>query len=108
MAHFAAGRELGMVGTRMRWRLDLPDVAPELPFRGWISLDWTADSIAVSTVPTPQRLGLLVESRGVIIAEESTEQWLPIIGLPMVRLRRPKDWAHLDAAMTALLDGLPG
>lgn len=104
--HFGIGRELGMVGTRDRWRIDLDDVAAEVPFRGWVTLAWSESGTSVEAVPIQDRLKLLVESRGVIIAEDSTEQWLPIIAKPMFRFARPKDWASIDAAMGVLLDAI--
>ena len=103
--HFGLGRPLGVVGTRERWRVDLDGVAPVLPLRGWIALDWAEPGApaGVETVPAAARLPRLVAARGLVIAEPSTAQWLPIIAKPMLLLRRPRDWAHLDGAMEQLL-----
>jgi len=106
--HFGMGRDLGVVGTRERWRVDLEEVPAELPLRGWIVLRWGAhdEPVHVEAVPLAERLEHLVAARGVVIAEPSTAQWLPIIAKPMVRLRRPRDWNQLDTAMHALLGAL--
>jgi hypothetical protein len=105
--HFALGRDLGVVGTRPRWRVAIGDVAAELPFRGWIVLEWSDADVRVAEVPAPDRLTRLVDARGIIIEETSTAAWLPIIAKPMLTFARPRDWDHIDAAMSALLDALP-
>jgi hypothetical protein len=104
--HFAVGRDLGVVGTRSRWRVELIDVAAELPLRGWIVLEWSDADVRVAEVPAPDRLMRLVDARGIIIEEPSTAAWLPIIAKPMLTLTRPRDWHHVDAAMTVLLDAI--
>ncbi len=106
--HFAIGRDLGVVGTRARWRVELGAVAAELPFHGWIVLKWSDSDVRVTEVPAPDRLTQLVDARGIVIEEASTAAWLPIIAKPMVTFARPRDWGHIDSAMTTLLDALPG
>jgi hypothetical protein len=104
--HFGLGHDLGVVGTRVRWRVELDDVPAELPFRGWVALEWTDADVRVEEVPMAQRLPRLVEARGLIIEEPSSAEWLPIIAKPMVTLSRPQDWGQIDAAMTALLEAI--
>jgi hypothetical protein len=101
--HFGLGRDLGVVGTRVRWRVDLPDVAAELPFGGWVCLEWHESAVTVEQIPASQRLKRLVAARGIERAEPSTAAWLPIIGKPMFLLSRPQRWDALDAAMHELL-----
>jgi hypothetical protein len=105
-AYFGLGRHLGTVGTRPRWRVELPDVAPELPFGGWVCLEWSESAVTVEQIPAARRLERLVAARGIERAEPSTAEWLPIIAKPMVSLWRPKRWDALNRAMTALLDEL--
>ena len=81
-------------------------MAAELPFRGWIALEWSDAEVRVAEVPAPDRLMRLVDARGIIIEETSTAAWLPIIAKPMLTLSRPRDWRRVDAAMTAMIDAI--
>ena len=58
---FEAGRPLGRVGRRERWRVDLPETSGEWRFAGWVLLGWAPDvvveeldaaSVCVSWSPT--------------------------------------------------------
>ncbi len=55
-AHLGAGRELGVVGARARWRLGLPQIGSSLAFRGWIYLSWGdwSGSRGTRSVRTPR------------------------------------------------------
>ncbi len=104
---FGIGSDIGVVGTRRRWRVRLPAVAPVLPFRGWILLSWS-DTVRVDTVPPSARLTALLPSRALLTTPTDARVWLNLVTSPMFVFGRPKAWDHLDSAMMALLDQLAG
>lgn len=103
--HFGIGVDIGMTGTRRRWRVGLPPVPPELPLRGWISLRWS-DEVRVRSLATAERFAQLVRNRGVKLTEGEPAGWLDLLRLPMFELSRPRDWLQADHAMQSLLNGL--
>src|SRR4051794_19444017 len=53
------GEPIGRIGSRERWRMPVAPVAPELPLRGWISLEW-GERVSVERLRGAERLaGLL-------------------------------------------------
>jgi len=104
-AHYGLGTYIGQVGARERWRVRLPPVPAEVPFRGWVALSW-ADDVSVASVRLEDRLGRMLAHRGLRIPETEDRGLLDLITRPMVELRRPKSWSALDRAMTHLLDAL--
>ncbi|HVC25294.1 MAG TPA: hypothetical protein VND23_06025 [Acidimicrobiales bacterium] len=102
---FGIGEDLGVVGTRQRWRVPLDPVPPELPFRGWVSLEWT-DEITLTTVPASRRLAVLAECRGLRVPQVGGVPWLDALAKPMIAFGRPHDWAEADRAALGLLDRL--
>ncbi len=104
-AHFGMGCDIGHVGSRRRWRVQLPAVPPELPFLGWVILRWS-DTVDVQPVPVVDRLAVLLANRGLRLPEHDARPWLGLVARPMVCLSRPRDWAAADTAMTALVERL--
>lgn len=102
---FGVGEDVGVVGTRRRWRVAVPPVAPCLPLRGWIVLRWS-DRIRTRRAEPAERLAALTENRGLRLAERSGLAWLEALARPMLVVERPKEWSTMDAAMTQLLDSL--
>jgi hypothetical protein len=101
---FGLGADIGVVGARRRWRVQLPPVTPQLPFGGWIVLRWS-ERLQVSSVAASQRLQVLAAGRALLRARP-TPDWLDLIALPMVSLGRPRNWSHQDNAMDCLLSDL--
>jgi hypothetical protein len=101
--YFAIGRDIGEVGSRRRWRVDLPQIEPELPLRGWVTLAW-GNEIAVRRCSAEERFAQLFANRAFLLAESNPESWVELLSLPMYELRRPRDWSCIDEAMAALLD----
>jgi hypothetical protein len=99
------GEPLGRVGARERWRLPLGPVAPELPLRGWITLEW-GDSIAVEHLRGASRLGALIPHRGIRLAPTEPDALLRLSALPHLRLVRPQRWDSLSEATARLLDAI--
>jgi hypothetical protein len=105
---FTMGEDIGMVGTRRRWRVPLGAVPPELPFAGWVVLRWSASAkAAVSPAPVADRLRLLVMAQAVR-ASRPGAAWLDLLAAPMLIFERPRQWAPMDEAMQLLLTSVDG
>ena len=104
-ARLGAGEPMGLVGLRERWRLTLPPVAAAVPLRGWITLEW-GDEVELEPLEGPERLLALLPFRTVQIAPTRPEELLRLSSLPVLRLRRPREWASLPASVELLLDAL--
>jgi hypothetical protein len=100
---FGAGEYLGVVGTRERWRVTLPPVPGEVPFGGWVLLDWS-DRIELGRPDAASRLAALVANVGLSAPGVPTFGLLDLLDYPMLRFGRPHDWAQADAALERLLD----
>jgi hypothetical protein len=101
------GTDIGLVGNRRRWRVQLPAVPASAPLAGWIVPEW-GDDIELRTAPAAQRLALLNSSVYLKEAPPRPERLLALVTLPVVVFRRPRNWAEADAATTALLDRIAG
>ena len=101
------GESMGRVGARERWRHRLGPVAPELPLRGWITLEW-GDEIAVEPLAGAARLAALLPHRGVRLAPTIPHALLRLSRLPHLRLVRPRRFELLDEVTTRLLGALAG
>lgn len=102
-AHFGLGENIGVVGTRERWRARLPQVEPELPLRGWVALSW-GDNVTVDVCSAEERAAVLAASRGLMAPVDNPVLWLEMLARPMLRLARPSDWEQVDSAMNHLLE----
>jgi hypothetical protein len=101
------GEPMGQVGARERWRVALPPIEAELPFRGWITLEW-GDAVSVAPIRGAQRLPALVPHRGVRMAPLDPAVLVRFSALPHLRFTRPRDWASLGPATERLLDAIAG
>jgi hypothetical protein len=101
------GEPLGRVGARERWRLPLAPVPPELPLRGWISLEW-GDEIGVEFLRGADRLAALIPHRGVRLAPTAPGALLQLSGLPHIRFTRPRRWDVLPDATARLVSAITG
>lgn len=99
---FGAGRPLGRVGRRDRWRVDLPPVSDELPLAGWVALGWS-DEVVIQPVGAAERLALLAMNRAVSAQGELPRGLLDAVAHPVVLFSRPRDWTKLDAGLHRLL-----
>lgn len=96
------GAALGVVGTRSRWRVGLPQVADGLPLRGWIFLGWGAEPRA-ERLSAAECLTRLVQSIGLRRTGAGAAGLLELATLPAWDFRRPKDWARMGEATERLL-----
>lgn len=99
------GEALGVVGQRERWRVTLPAVEPELPFRGWVFLAW-GDAVEVRPVEPSERLARLLLHRGVRLPPPDHEAFLAFADLPALELVRPRRWDSVADAGERLLDAV--
>jgi hypothetical protein len=99
------GEPLGTVGVRERWRVPLEPVPAELPFRGWVSLEW-ADEVAVEPLRGAARLPALIPHRGVRIEPPRPAALVEYAALPHLVLRRPHEWGSLREGAERLLDAI--
>jgi hypothetical protein len=99
------GEALGRVGVRDRWRVPLGAVPAELPFRGWVQLEW-GDGVAVEPVRGAARLSALIPHRGVRLEPPRPEALVDYAALPQLTLRRPHGWASLREGADRLLDAI--
>jgi hypothetical protein len=99
------GEALGTVGLRERWRVPLAPVPAELPFRGWVQLEW-GDEVAVTPVRGAARLPALIPHRGVRLEPPRPEALVDYAALPHLVLRRPPGWDSLGESADRLLDAI--
>jgi hypothetical protein len=86
------GTDIGVVGARERWRVELPAVDAETPLAGFVDLRWAGDA-ACEPVPEPERARLLEDALAVVPTERATAAIDAASRLPMIRLlRRPGSW----------------
>jgi len=102
---FGIGEYVGVLGTRERWRVRLPAVEAEVPFRGWVLLDW-ADDIAVTSLPLEERVSWLSANRGLKLPAGDSVSGMRVVAAPAYRFTRPADWGRIDEAMELLLKQL--
>jgi hypothetical protein len=99
------GRDLGVVGTRERWRVDLSPCPPESPLRGWIFLDWGPEA-RVDRLGAAERLARLTKHRALSMPWTDPEALLELASRPALLWQRPHGWDEFDAAIDGLLAGL--
>jgi hypothetical protein len=92
---FGVGRALGVVGTRPRWRIALPPVDSELPFRGWIFLAW-GERLESVRLGASECLRRLMAQLALRVPAANPAYLLDLATLPAWELRRPRDWRLLD------------
>ena len=107
-SHTGQGRYIGVVGTRERWRVDLPTLPVRLPMGGWILLEWSDGETEISTPSAATRMKALVDNRGLLFPNAVMHNLLDLVGLPALRFSRPHAWGSARAGLTALMDVLSG
>jgi len=86
-----------------RNRVELAEVEPEVPLRGWVALSWAA-SPELRPIPPARRLRLLVENLRLPMAGPSSRPLLELAALPAFELRRPKGLEALPETAMKLVD----
>jgi hypothetical protein len=101
---FPAAGFLGIVDGRERWRLPLGQMAPEIPLRGWIVLEWGEPAI-VSVGPA-ERFALLAESLAVRLPPPNPQVLFDLARLPMLSVARTPDLERLEQIIDAVTDAV--
>jgi hypothetical protein len=101
----AQGTDIGIVGTRRRWRVYLPPCAASVPLRGWLVPEW-GDSERLDPVDPAERLRLLPGFRALRVPWENPQSLLEVATLPVLRWRRPRQLERVQAGVQSLLDRL--
>ena len=101
--HLGVGEALGRVGARSRWRMTLKPLNLELPFRGWFFLAW-GERIEVVRLRGSESLARLLQQRTLRVRPTDPAAFLDLAALPAWEIRRPRDWALLEAASTCLIE----
>jgi hypothetical protein len=96
------GRDLGVVGTRERWRIDVPACPLRSPLRGWIFLDW-GPRIALQRLSGIQRMSRLAQHRAIAVPWEDPGILLDLATRPGFVWYRPKEWHAVEPAVARLL-----
>lgn len=100
-----AGKPLGNVGGRERWRVSLSPVDPELPLRGWVTLNW-ASAVSIRRVHGSDRLRALLAARALRTPPPHPQTLMSLSALPVWELTRPRDWRSMPDAIQCLLGAL--
>jgi hypothetical protein len=95
----------GVNGRRGRRRMTAPAPASAPPLAGFVVLRWD-DRTAVTRVPAARRLEELAAQRVVGIPPEDPSRLLELACLPMLELRRPRDWRKAGHALDLLVGAL--
>ncbi len=86
------GRDLGVLGSRPRSRLDVPLASHQsLPLGGWVTLTW-GDRVALNPVPLEQRLPVLLRNQAILLPPDNPRALLQFLAVPMFVLTRPRQW----------------
>ena len=97
-----AGEPIGIVGARERWRLPLPPVAPEIPLRGWLLLEWGSE-LAVERIAAGTALMRIHEQLSLFTAPREAIALLDLASFPAWRVTRPFGWESIEATVAAAL-----
>jgi hypothetical protein len=108
----AAAQRLGVGepvadGHEERYRMLVGGVLPAVPLRGFIRLAWGYVPTVVK-VPPAWRPAALASSRAVRLSPRDPGVLAALSALPMVELRRPRDWGATADAADRLLGALAG
>jgi hypothetical protein len=104
-AALGLGDEIGVVGTRERWRLRVAAVEPELELRGWIFLEW-GEELAVEPLPVSERLARLLRARAALLPPTDPTAVLELARLPGLVVRRPRNLDQLRPTLEAVTDAI--
>lgn len=106
-AHLGIGRCLGRIGDRERWRVALPQIEPELPLAGWVTLRWGA-APKLRALRGSDRLVELLRHRALRVPPKHGGPALQLSALPLVEFTRPRLWSSAPDALRRLLDHVAG
>ena len=83
------GRDLGVVGTRERWRVDVPHCPPSTPLCGWIFLEW-GRGITVQRLGPVERMSRLARHRAIAVPWDDPGTLLDLAAAARIHLVPPE------------------
>ena len=102
--HLGVGRNLGVVGARERWRVNVPTAPSRVPLGGWIVQEWS-EVAYVERVPSLARLMVFMPHLS-LRRPRKPAAMLPLSQAPCLLFVRPQRWDRLHSAVELLLDEL--
>lgn len=99
------GVDMGILGMRERWRVEIPPVGALPPFAGWIFLTWGPE-VWIGEVPVRDRVSRLRSKNAVPGLAPLPAAFLRAAAMPCFTLHRPREWARLDSAIDLLMNRL--
>jgi hypothetical protein len=104
-AALGLGEDIGVAGTRRRWRLRLPQLDRSLSLGGWVFTEW-ADETELRRLPAADTLVRLVGNRSISAPPRDPATFLQLSALPAWELRRPRSWSAVPDALELVLGAL--
>ena len=96
------GEDIGVVGTRARWRYVLGARPPRVPLRGWILPAW-GDDLTTRALPASERIPRLLGNVALRATPKRLDALLDICALPCIELTRQQRWETLPSAVDRML-----
>jgi hypothetical protein len=99
-------RPLGEVGNRPRYRLTAPPGPPRAKIGGFFLMDWSEDaSFELELIPPTDALRVVYEQEYMgLMGPAEPGKILDLLGTPMWRVRRPRDWRVEDECINRILE----
>jgi hypothetical protein len=101
--HLAIGRDLGVVGRRERWRVDLGRCAAAVPLAGFLYLAWGTET-SLHRLDLPERLAGLLRNRAVQVPVGDRAGLMELASLPALSWCRPKSWNESASGLKSMLE----
>lgn len=101
-ARLGVGAALGVVGSRQRWRVGLPQVDSGLPLRGWLFLGW-APRLETERLSGSECLRRLIGHLALRVTASNPDSLLELATLPAWEVRRRRDWRQMGDAADRLV-----
>ncbi|MHB1599540.1 MAG: hypothetical protein ACYCXY_11780 [Acidimicrobiales bacterium] len=98
------GRYLGTVGSRERWRVDLPPVPSVARLVGFVALEWGASGIEVERLGLSEAFSAVTRHCGLGDGIVPPGAMLEIAHLPVWTVQRPRDLGYVEQVVTVLVD----
>jgi hypothetical protein len=99
------GDDIGVAGTRRRWRVTLPPIDRDLSLGGWVFAEW-ADETELRRLPASETFVRLAANRSISAPPRDPAVFLQLSALPAWELRRPRSWSAMPDVLEVLLGAL--
>jgi hypothetical protein len=98
-------RALGEIGDRERFRLTTPQGPARARLAGFFLMDWSEDgAVEIERLDMGKALNVVYAQEYMgLLGPADPEKILALLGTPMWRVRRPKDWRVTDEVIDGIL-----